>query len=272
MTSVNNLSSAATYPPQYQAGRPGGANYTALQGINASQPAASTDSDQVSLSNAARALQAQDANAGSAQSGSPDMTQEEQLLTSLTDKSLAALGIVSASNESSTQVTFDSVSYNVSSSASTSQQTQQSGVQGQAGGGQSSTQFSNTQNATFTGEGHIVTADGQDFEFQIELQLNQSDQGAIAGGTGNTESAAATAGVGPFQQQTSGASGAASANLQADSSTGHLGDSQTTQPNTSTPTINWDAILKQTQTLFDLLDSLAAPGTSSSQAQVSAAS
>jgi hypothetical protein len=268
--SIGNLTSATNYFPQYQSGRASAASRNAVQGLSASQSAASTGADQVTVTNAARSLQAQDASG--TQSGSSSVVQEEQLLTTLTDKSLAALGIISAADESGTQITFNSVSYNVSASASVTQQSHQSSGQAYgasnppSAGSQSSAQFSSAQDATFIGEGHIVTADGRSFEFQIELQLDQS---ATAAGTGNTTSAASASGAGSSRlpQQQSMISNVAGANPEANLSVGNTGvltsnpvDSQASQSSTSPIAINWDAILKQTKTLFDLLDSLATPG------------
>jgi hypothetical protein len=261
--SIGNLTSATNYFPQYQSGRASAASRNAVQGLSASQSAASTGADQVTVTNAARSLQAQDASG--TQSGSSSVVQEEQLLTTLTDKSLAALGIISAADESGTQITFNSVSYNVSASASVTQQSHQSSGQAYgasnppSAGSQSSAQFSSAQDATFI-------ADGRSFEFQIELQLDQS---ATAAGTGNTTSAASASGAGSSRlpQQQSMISNVAGANPEANLSVGNTGvltsnpvDSQASQSSTSPIAINWDAILKQTKTLFDLLDSLATPG------------
>lgn len=280
---VDSLTSATNSAAQYQLGMVGAARGNALQEPSASRSATSVNPDQATSSHAARAQYAQYAGAVGVQSASPDIVQEEQLLTTLTDNSLAALGIVSAAGESGTRVTFDSVSYNVlsSTSVSVSQPTQQSNPQVQNGGilssesSPSSTQLSNVQDATFTGEGHVVTADGRNFEFQIELQVGQSQQGSSNIGGSNAESApsASCSGNIPLRQhratdlanrsldaagQISAASNSGGANPQSNSRL-DLGEGQASQSGTSPTAINWDAILNQTKTLFDLLESLGSP-------------
>jgi hypothetical protein len=246
----------------------------ANRGAAAGQSTGAASSDQVSLSPAALALQTSGANAGTSagsQSTSPDIAQEEQLLTTLADKSMAALGIITPAEESGTQVTFDSVSYNVSSSESVSEQSQQAGASG-SGGAQTSTQFSATQAATFTGEGEIVTANGQDFKFQIQLQLGQSEQGTV--GTAATGAATGTASSSPASTSSSDPLSQLLDGLQSSPTSNNAnsaGGNVSNAAPTSSTGINWDAILQQSESLFNLLDSLA--GTSQAQAsQASAAS
>lgn len=237
------------------------------------------NSQPVSLSDAAQALRTQDTgNSGSStQSGknSADFAQEQQLLTTLTDKSLAALGIISPADEASTKISFDSLSYQVSSSATAAVAQQ---------GQRSSAQLGSTQDATFIGEGHIVTANGTQYTFQVELQLDQKVQAAAAAESGNANTTAnANAGnVGSdgvsqpsnLLAQLVNAMGQASGNsntfgvnsqnnfLNENSAVATLNPSTglAAQPAASSSGVNWDAVLKQTANLFDLLDSLAAPG------------
>jgi hypothetical protein len=316
---VHQLNGSGNYwsPSQWgKIGVPGQAS------SNTEQAPASINPDQVSLSDAARALQAQggtngsggstdDAGGPTGTSGtsalsptlSPDFTQEEQLLTSLADKSLAALGIISPADEAGTQVSFDALSYDVSSSASVSLQSQQAGTAGgTSSGAQASLQFGTAQEATLTGEGHIVTADGRDFTFQIELQVGESEQGSIAAGTplatandAGSDSGAVSGATAPttsdlatqlldalLSPSASAAGNTDSTNSAAGlAANSDLGSTTNTGSATGTdlapstgPTINWDAILKQSKALFDLLDSLAGPSLSPSaaQAQVSPAS
>ncbi len=313
---VHQLNGSGNYWSQSQWGKigvPGQAS------SNTEQAPASINPDQVSLSDAARALQAQggtngsggstdDAGGPTGTSGtpalsptlSPDFTQEEQLLTSLADKSLAALGIISPADEAGTQVSFDALSYDVSSSASVSLQSQQAGTAGgTSSGAQASLQFGTAQEATLTGEGHIVTADGRDFTFQIELQVGESEQGgaagaplatandagsdsgAVSGATAPTTSDLATQlldallsasapAAGNTDSTNSAAGPAANSDLGSTTNTGSATGTDLA-PSTG-PTINWDAILKQSKALFDLLDSLAGSSTSPGQTQVSPAS
>jgi len=275
---------------------------------NANQPSSSASADQVTLSDAARALLAQDSASGSgsnssgssgnsSSSGSSDFSQESQLLTTLTDKSLAAMGIVSPSDEANTQITFNSLSYDVSdtSSAGVSQQGQQFGAA-----------VGNSEEATMVGEGQIVTSNGTTYDFQIQLQVGQSDAAGVSssGNTGtdnggfsglsglgglSSSSAASNASVGnsyaAYASSTTEASGSWTNSLQADgigsqivnalaqnsadsansasgSGSGADGSSALGSINysggssTSSSGIDWNSILKQTQSLFDLLDSV----------------
>jgi hypothetical protein len=289
---LDNLFGASNYLTPYQWGTLPTANGNAgnaapVISTRAPTPvsAAKPNSDQVTLSDAAQALQAPNGASTSAQSGaSTDFAQEQQMLTTLTDKSLAALGIISTADEANTKISFDSLSYQVSSSATASVAQQ---------GTQSGAAIGATEDATFTGEGHIVTPDGTQYTFQVSLELDQSAQAASISDSGSGNSGAGTAGnnsVGSATQQPSnllaqlvnalgfsapspGAPAATSSNPpgktvngSANASTQSASPDQSGQSGSSTIGINWDAILKQTASLFDLLDSINTPAQASAHA------
>jgi hypothetical protein len=210
------------------------------------------NSTQVSLSDAARALAAFSGNgansSGSSTSssgsggtdgtGSSDFDQEAQYLGGVADASLVAMGIITPDQQAGTQITFDSLSYNVSSSTS-------AGISQQ--NGQTIAQYGSEQQAQFVGQGHITTADGRTFDFQVEVDMDQSQQVEAATGgnlgsaqSGNNNAGFATNGVPsavpPISENAS--SGIAS-------------------PTTSSVgSINWDEILKDSKSLIDLLESI----------------
>ncbi|HSY26657.1 MAG TPA: hypothetical protein VK832_04065 [Burkholderiaceae bacterium] len=303
---LNNLSGAGNYYSHHYSpsglGKSSAANANPVSGGSASPTATASPltANPVTLSNAAQALQGQNSDAA----GSSDFAQEQQLLTTLTDKSLAALGIVSTADEASTQISFSSLSYDVSSSttASINQQGQQSSVQA-----------SNTQEATLIGQGEITTADGTQYAFQVELQVDQGVQATATSDSGNTNAASNTNANTNTGANATGTSTNTSASTNAPDSTassqqpsnllaqlvnaleqlgGSSGTSGTNSSNnfltgnndtsasnsgagqsaqsTSSSGINWSAIQKQTASLFDLLDSLATP--SQTQTPVSTAS
>ena len=297
---LDNLFGASSYLSPYQWGTSPTANANTINSANAAPVisaqaptpvGASNNTDQVSLSSAAQALQAQNATAAGSQSGATtDFTQEQQMLTTLTDKSLAALGIISTADEANTQISFNSLSYQVSSSAAAAV-----GQQGQ----QTIAALGASQDATFDGQGTIVTPDGTHYTFQISLELDQSAVAAsTSGASGTTSDASDTSNSGAdavgsnnvgntAQQQpsnllaqlvnaigfpsaspiTSPTNSSSLQNSQSDSSTGSANGLGASGSSTSASSgINWDAILKQTASLFDLLDSLIAPTAASSQA------
>jgi hypothetical protein len=294
---LDNLFGASSYLSPYQWGASTSANANAINSadtapvISAQAPtavgAANLNSDQVNLSNAARALQTQNGGSANPQAGAPtDFSQEQQMLTALTDKSLAALGIISPADEANTKISFDSLSYQVSSSATAS-----IGQQGQ----QTTAAVAAEQDASFDGQGTIVTPDGKHYTFQISLELDQSAQAAsTVGNNANNSNPSANAG---------GAAGALGGSTTVDNTTqqqpsnllaqlvnaigvpsasvANSSDPQNSNPNSpagnanglalqadqsgSSTGINWDAIIKQTASLFDLLDSLAIPKPASGQ-------
>lgn len=285
---LDNLGGIGNYFSPYRSGSSGAnavSGASAGTAVKAGAPDANSaiNSQPVSLSDAAQALRTQDT--GNSKSGtqsgqnSADFAQEQQVLTTLTDKSLAALGIISPADEASTKISFDSLSYQVSSSTTAAVAQQ---------GQRSSAQLGSTQDASFIGEGHIVTANGAQYTFQVELQLNQSVQAAATAESGNantTATANANAGTNEVGSagvsqpsnllaqlvnamgQASGNSNALGANLpnnfiNQNSAVSTLNPSTglAAQPATPSNRVNWDAILKETASLFDLLDSLAAPG------------
>jgi hypothetical protein len=296
---LNNVSGAGNYySPHYSPsglGKASAVNANPASGSSASTTASPTlSANPVTLSNAAQALQGQNGDSA----GSTDFAQEQQLLTTLTDKSLAALGIVSTADEANTQISFSSLSYDVSSSATASVSQQ---------GQQSSAQIGDTQDATLVGQGEITTADGTQYAFQIELQVGDSEQASATSDSGNANASTNTntnTSASPSTNANSGTNAAASAvssqqpsNLlaqlvnalsQSGSSssasgsnasnnflTGNngasaptSGTSQSGQSASPSSGINWNAILNQTASLFDLLDSMA----TSSQTPASATS
>jgi len=252
---LDNLSGIGKYSSPYWIGQ-SSASASAGKGANAVSSSNSSNGspDQVSLSNAALALQAQNS-ASSSQSGagSSNFAQEQQLLTTLADKSLAALGITSTADEAATQVSFDSLSYQVTSTATASFAEQ---------GQQSSALLGSAQDATFAGEGTIVTPDGTQYTFQIALQLDQSGQIAATTGGDNSNAGAGTNAVNTAtQQQPSNLLAQLVNAIGPSSATSNTPGAQAGQSATSSTGINWDAILKQTASLFDLLDSMATPPT-----------
>lgn len=210
------------------------------------------NSTQVSLSDAARALAAFSGNgansSGSSTSssgsggtdgtGSSDFDQEAQYLGGVADASLVAMGIITPDQQAGTQITFDSLSYNVSSSTS-------AGISQQ--NGQTIAQYGSEQQAQFVGQGHITTADGRTFDFQVEVDMDQSQQAeaATSGSLGSAQSGNNQAGfatnsvpstVPPISQDAS---------------------SSLASPTASSPgSINWDEILKESKSLIDLLESI----------------
>ena len=294
---LNNVSGAGNYySPHYSPsglGKASAVNANPASGSSASTTASPTlSANPVTLSNAAQALQGQNGDSA----GSTDFAQEQQLLTTLTDKSLAALGIVSTADEANTQISFSSLSYDVSSSATASISQQ---------GQQSSAQIGSTQDATLIGQGEITTPDGTQYAFQIELQVGDSEQASATSDSGNanastntsaspstnpsTDTNTGTNATAVSSQQPSNllaqlvnalsqsgsSSSASGSNASNNFLTGNngasaptSGTSQSGQSASPSSGINWNAILNQTASLFDLLDSMA----TSSQAPVSTTS
>jgi len=187
-----------------------------------------TDSTPVTLSGAGLALSAND---GTSTTGSSDFGQEASYLGGLANASLAALGIITPDQEAGTQITFDSLSYNVSSSAS-------AGVA--QSGGQTLAAYGSSQEAQFIGQGEITTADGQTYDFQIEVDMGQSEQ-VQESGSGD----ASTSGISlPWSTNSSSPTPDASPASGAASGIGSSG------------LINWNAILDQSKSLLELLDSM----------------
>lgn len=195
--------------------------------------------DQVSLSDASRMLAAlgggADASGNTASSsdnsaGSSDFAQEASYLGGIADASLVALGIITPDQQSSTQVSFDSLSYQVSSSVAAGYSQQN---------GQTVAEYGSEQQAQFVGQGHITTADGRTFDFQIEVDLDQSQRVEAASGGNSSGNAPANvqSGADPAAAASRAATGAASSQSPLDP-------------------INWDAILKQSKSLIDLLESI----------------
>ncbi|MBV8635846.1 MAG: hypothetical protein JO002_15225 [Burkholderiaceae bacterium] len=236
---------------------------SSLNSASKRQPLSSSfgnDSAQVSLSDAARALAAfenggsgSDASSGSNNSsssnpapGSPDFSNEALYLGGVADASLVAMGIITPDQQAGTQITFDSLSYNVSSSTS-------AGISQQ--NGQTVAAYSSEQQAEFVGQGHITTSDGRTFDFQVEVDLDQSQQVEAVGGEG----------LGSTQSSGDNAALAASATppslppLSSNSSSGIASPSAATAGS-----INWDEILKQSKSLIDLLEAI---GTANQAAQ-----
>jgi len=264
--SVSPIGAAANYLMPYWQGQSSLLGQS-LSGINsyAPTPAASSQTgDPVSLSDAGRALSAQQSTTGgTVQPGSSDFSQEAQLLGGLADKALAAMGVISVADEANAKVSFDALSYQVSSSTSASLSASQSRQ-----GGQVTAQYGQQQDAVFAGEGHIVTADGRSIEFQIQLQLDQSQQISQSGSTAASD-AANTANASNAANATDSSGGLSSLLAQL---FGNNSGASTSPANTSSngaapatagssaDTINWDAILNQSKSLIDLLDTLAGAG------------
>ncbi|HEX7642176.1 MAG TPA: hypothetical protein VF472_08220 [Burkholderiaceae bacterium] len=205
-------------------------NAAADQGASPTNASDSAGTDQVSLSDASRALAALGGgtngpgNAASASAyGSSDFGKEASYLGNIADASLVALGIITPDQQSGTQISFDSLSYQVSSSAS-------AGISRQ--NGQMVAQYGSDQQAEFVGQGHITTADGRTFDFQIEVDLEQSQQ---AEATGNSS---------------------APGNAPAPSSSDNAASPAASTAQASSDPINWDEILKQSKGLIDLLESI----------------
>ena len=264
--SVSPIGAAANYLMPYWQGQSSllGQSQSGSSTYAPTPAVASQTGDPVSLSDAGRALAAQPAtgsNGGAVQAGSSDFSQEAQFLSGVADKALAAMGIISVADEANTQVSFDALSYQVSSSTSASGSVSQS-PQGQ----QVTSQYGQQQDAVFAGEGHIVTADGRSFEFQIQLQLDQSEQisqsssAAAGSAAGASDSSGSLSPVVPASLAQLLGANSAGANPATGASSGAAGS--------SSDTINWDAILKQSKSLIDLLDSLAG----ANQANVSSVS
>jgi hypothetical protein len=210
------------------------------------------DSAQVSLSAPARALAAFSGNGagssasgqssgdtagGSLASGSSDFGNEALYLGGMADASLVAMGIITPDQQAGTQITFSSLSYNVtdSESASISQQN-----------GQTVAAYGSEQQAEFVGQGQITTADGRTFDFQIEVDLDQSQQVEASGNA-----------AGSAQSNIDSAALAANAAPPVLPPTSDNGPSSIASPSVaSADSINWDQILKQSQSLIDLLDSI----------------
>ncbi|HEX8957663.1 MAG TPA: hypothetical protein VF798_15390, partial [Burkholderiaceae bacterium] len=125
--------------------------------------------------------------------------------------------------QSGTQISFDSLSYQVSSSAS-------AGISRQSG--QTVAEYGSDQQAEFVGQGHITTADGRTFDFQIEVDLEQSRQAETAGNIG------------------------ALGNAPAPSPSDNAASNTASAAQSSSDPINWDEILKQSKGLIDLLESI----------------
>jgi hypothetical protein len=209
------------------------------------------NSAQVSLSDAARALSAfndantsgttdsSSGNGGSDASGSSDFNQEAAYLGGVADASLVAMGIITPDQQAGTQITFDSLSYNVSSSAS-------AGISQQ--NGQAVAEYGSQQQAEFIGQGHITTADGRTLDFQIEVDLDQSQQVEAATGSdalGNAQSGNDSAAL---------AANGTPSTLPATSANASSGIASPTTA--SAGSINWDEILKESKSLIDLLESI----------------
>ncbi len=265
--SVSPIGAAANYLMPYWQGQSSllGQSQSGSSAYAPTPAAASQTGEPVSLSDAGRALSAQQgaaSNGGTAEAGSSDFSQEAQLLSGVADKALAAMGIISVADEANTQVSFDALSYQVSSSTSASASVVQS-QQGQ----QLTSQYGQQQEAVLSGEGHIVTADGRSFEFQIQLQLDQSEQisQSSSTGTGNTAGNGANA-----SDASGGLASALPASLAQLFGSNSSGATSSASPSSATAaqnttgngpdSINWDAILKQSKSLIDLLDSLAGAG------------
>ncbi len=218
------------------------------------------NSAQVSLSDAARALAAFENNAsasagntsgagsngttgssGIAAPGSSDFGQEALYLGGITDASLVAMGIITPDQQAGTQITFNSLSYNVSSSAS-------AGISQQ--NGQTVAAYGTEQQAEFVGQGQITTSDGRTFDFQVEVDLDQSQQIEAAGGTG-------AGAAGASQSSNDTAALAANATPPALPPTADNSSSSGASPTAASgDLINWDAILNQSKSLMNLLESI----------------
>ncbi len=202
---------------------------------------------------AARSLSDGTASAGTTADGSGDtsdvngpassLIQEGGYLANFADMSLMALGIISPSQGS--EVSFSSLSYNVSESAA-------AGVSQQ--GGQSVAAFGAEEQAQFVGQGQI-TANGQTYDFQIEVDVDMSVQAEAATATGGTTQqnnvASSPTNIPLSAPSITGnpSSGASASNGASDNMSGSfaLGSSDL---------LNWNTILEQSQNLLDLLQSM----------------
>jgi hypothetical protein len=260
----NSLPTRATLPALARplanlGGAPAGASASGA-------PAATSHADRVSLSDAGKALQN---HSGSGQLSQADADQEAKVLGDLTRKSLSLLGITNAADASGATISFDSLTYEASSSSSfsTSQQsgsltsTAQDGSSTAAYANAQTTQFHSEQQATYSGKGHITTADGRQFEFNAELQVdNVTDirqSSSSAGSSTSAGSAGNTGGTGTIPAASLPAAGAPSATdqlLDLLRQTGNqvVGNSQAATADTSAPAAASD---KQS-TLLDYLKSL----------------
>jgi hypothetical protein len=236
---------------------------------------------------------------------SPDFQSEENVLSTLMDKSLEAMNLVPSSEIAGTQINFSGLSYDVSSSVSAAV-----GVQGN----QASAALDESQSATLEGEGQIVTPDGTTYNFTVALQVGEDQQvgattplqgdgsgltglpsGLLSGlsSLGNGSNQATQGGAATPVDATNGSSGSgdtsatslsnylaqllsemqqsASQSLATDpnsflqspaaatSATSSASPSASSASSGSTsaqPTINWDAIQKQTSSLIDMLDAM----------------
>lgn len=130
--------------------------------------------DQVSLSDAGRTLLKASASANGGQLSGAALEAEKNALTALTEKSLTALGVIKPGQAGSAKITFDSLTYEASSSTTLSASRQSLGVNLQGGSLQadsSTVRASREQAASFSGRGTITTADGLELEFEAELQV-----------------------------------------------------------------------------------------------------
>ena len=198
-----------------------------------------------------------DAAGGSLAPGTSDFDQEAAYLGGLTDSSLVAMGIITPDQQAGTQITFSSLSYNVSESASASVSQQD---------GQTVATLGSEQQAEFVGQGQITTSDGRTYDFEVEVDLDQSQQLAAASGTG----AAAQSNV---LDDTVPTAGPDNVPLTAPSVVGNPPTSDASADASSGSFLsgtglNWNSILDQSQSLLELLDSL---GMANSATQSSAA-
>ncbi|MBV8665550.1 MAG: hypothetical protein JO269_03610 [Burkholderiaceae bacterium] len=214
---------------------------------------AANSADQVTLSNAGLSQAQNEGQNGGSVAGSgnpasaltslsPDFTQEQQLLTTLADKALAAAGVISPADEANTQVNFNSLSYDVGASISLSQS------------GNGDPQVSAEQDATFVGQGDIVTASGQEYAFKIEYQVGQSEQGSLSSLLGNAAAGGTTGAAANTSANT--ASGAAAT----DGTGAALGASQG-GASAGGPVNLESELLSLLQTLFSSQGNTSAPAT-----------
>ena len=128
------------------------------------KPSASA-ADQVSLSDAGRAL---------AQQGQQALDAGEKILGDLTRQTLTSLGISSKADALGAKIEFDSFTYSAKSTTSFS--ATRSLYQAENGQRQESAslQFRSEQQTEITGRGRITTADGRTFEFESQLQVANS--------------------------------------------------------------------------------------------------
>jgi len=221
---------------------------------------------------------------------SPDFQSEENVLSNLMDKSLEAMNVISPSDASGTQINFTGLSYDVSSST-----TAAAGIQGNQVGAsldesQSATLEGEGQLVTPDGTTYDFTIElqvGNDQQASASAPLqsggDSSSNNALSGLSsllgGNSQSSSssgatsATSATSPsnylaqlvnaMTQSASQAYGSdpnsflqSSAPTSA-STSGTQATSATSSGSTSAqPSINWDAIQKQTSSLIDMLDAM----------------